>query len=418
MRADHGKPERLFRAVVTAFCSLTRPSRREIAQLEDLTLPLYESVSTEARRFVAAALSECQNPPAALVRRLADEPVETAAPLLLRSNALTDIDLIALIGRRGIGHARVIACRPQLNPTIGQLIRALTKAAKPVEKSQPSNSEARMKPQAAATRLARAAALKLDIAVPGAAAEAMREKLRAMMRPSGDEASETTRLEFGRGPRPALYAKLRDTALTGVRAFFQTALADALGIDFRQAQAITGKFDFDDLLAALKFLELPEEQAFVVTAALYPTRFGHAEAIRLFLERYHLCHRERAADKVRGWKAATLAAAVQGPRLATESACGGQQSGPARSVRQGAPRLISARRRDIQQLLDRRRSRFELDHPDIGIEPLLPGEPGLDGVGFGIDDQRAELAVVGTRAVIGALRRRPEQRRLAERGCG
>ena len=38
VRADHGKAERLFRAAVTAFCSLTRPSRREIAQLEDLTL--------------------------------------------------------------------------------------------------------------------------------------------------------------------------------------------------------------------------------------------------------------------------------------------------------------------------------------------------------------------------------------------
>ncbi len=83
VRADHGKSERLFRAAVTAFCSLTRPSRREIAQLEDLTLPLYDSVSIEARRFVAAALSECANPPAALVRRLADEPVEIAAPLLL-----------------------------------------------------------------------------------------------------------------------------------------------------------------------------------------------------------------------------------------------------------------------------------------------------------------------------------------------
>jgi len=310
VRADHGKPERLFRAVVTAFCSLTRPSRREIAQLEDLTLPLYENVSVEARRFVAAALSECQNAPAALVRRLADEPVEIAAPLLLRSNALTDIDLIALIGRRGIGHARVIACRPRLNPTIGQLVRALTKAAKPVADLAATNSEVMMKPQAAAN-ISPKLQPQPDIAVPGAAAEAIREKLRAMMWPADDDMPETTRLEFGRGPRPALYARLRDTALTGVRAFFQTALADALGIDFRRAQMITGKFEFDDLLAALKFLELPEEQAFVVTAALYPSRFGHPEAIRLFLERYHLCHRERAAERVRGWKEATLASAFQ-----------------------------------------------------------------------------------------------------------
>ena len=154
MRADHGKAERLFRAAVTAFCSLTRPSRREIAQLEDLTLPLYDSVSTEARRFVAAAISECQNSPAVLVRRLADEPVEIAAPLLLRSNALADIDLIALIGRRGIGHARVIACRPHLNPTIDQLVKVLLKSARPAAQSATSNSQAPMKPQTAANDLA------------------------------------------------------------------------------------------------------------------------------------------------------------------------------------------------------------------------------------------------------------------------
>jgi len=70
------KAERLFRAAVSAFCSLTRPSRREIAQLEDLALPLFDFVSVESRRYVAAALSECQYAPAMLVRRLADETVE------------------------------------------------------------------------------------------------------------------------------------------------------------------------------------------------------------------------------------------------------------------------------------------------------------------------------------------------------
>ena len=246
MRADHGKAERLFRAAVTAFCSLTRPSRREIAQLEDLTLPLYDSVSTEARRFVAAALSECRNSPAVLVRRLADEPVEIAAPLLLRSNALADIDLIALIGRRGIGHARVIARRPHLNPTIDQLVKMLLKSARPADPISTSNSQAPMKPQTAANALPDRQP-PLESRMLGAAAEAVRDRLRMMMRPAAGEVAAPTTLEFGHGPRPALYAKLRDTALTGVRAFFQTALADALGIDFRQAQSITGKWHFDDL---------------------------------------------------------------------------------------------------------------------------------------------------------------------------
>ena len=67
----------------------------------------------------------------------ADEPVEIAAPLLLRSNALTDIDLIALIGRRGVGHARVIARRPSSTRPSRQLVKALTKSAKPVVQSPP-----------------------------------------------------------------------------------------------------------------------------------------------------------------------------------------------------------------------------------------------------------------------------------------
>ena len=320
-RADSGKPERLFRAAVTAFCSLTRPSRREIAQLEDLTLPLYASVSPEARRYVAAALSECQNAPAALVRKLADEPVEIAAPLLLRSNALTDIDLIALIGRHGVAHARVIARRPKLNPTIDQLVKALVKSANRVVPISASNSEAPMKPQTAANA-SPAPQPPLESRMLGVAAEAVRERLRTMMRPAGEPEAATeatTTLEYGRGPRPALYARLRDTALTGVRAFFQTALADALGIDFRQAQSIAGKSQFDDLIAALKFLELPEEQAFVIIAALHPGRFGHGEAIKLFLERYHLCHRQAAADRVRGWKAATLATAIRPARPSAET---------------------------------------------------------------------------------------------------
>jgi uncharacterized protein (DUF2336 family) len=123
--SDASKAERLFRASVSAFCTLTRPSRREITQLEDLTLPLYDAVSVEARRYVAAALSECAEAPAKLVERLTNDRVEVAAPLLARSAMLTDVDLIALIGKHGLPHARAIARRAELNPTIMQLIRAL-----------------------------------------------------------------------------------------------------------------------------------------------------------------------------------------------------------------------------------------------------------------------------------------------------
>jgi uncharacterized protein (DUF2336 family) len=309
-RSDRGRRERLFRAAVTAFASLARPLRNEIAQLEDLALPLYDSVSADARRFVAAVLSEVESPPATLVRRLANETVDIAAPVLLRSNALTDVDLITLIGRHGLGHGRVIAKRPNLNPTIAHLVKALTRSEKGialVETAKQPDSQMKTVPSAAPiTPESRPLTNERE---PGAAAEEVRAKLRSMMRPAAPVADEWPRIALT--PPPGLYAKLRDTALTGVRELFQTALADALGIDFRQAQSITTRSNFAKLLAALKFLELAEEQAFLIAAAVHPQQFGHAEAIRLFLERYRLIHRDAAADKVRAWKAATLANAVK-----------------------------------------------------------------------------------------------------------
>lgn len=124
------RSEQLFRAAVSAFCSLTRPTRREIQQLEHLALPLFDEVSREGRRYVSAALSESPSAPHALVRRLAEQPADIAAPILLRSPVLSDADLVALIAREGLGHARVIARRARLNPALVQLVRALEASSK------------------------------------------------------------------------------------------------------------------------------------------------------------------------------------------------------------------------------------------------------------------------------------------------
>lgn len=311
IRTDSGKAERLFRAAVSAFCSLTRPSRREIGQLEDLTLPLFDNVSVESRRYVAAALSECEYAPAALVRRLCEEPVDIAAPLLIRSRAVSDIDLIALIGRHGLPHARAIARRKDLNPTIADLIRAL---------ERPTLVRVR-EPEAKATAADRAVTATAD-KIPaisteavfedpareraaGIAAENARRRLRTMMR-SGDEAAAADPFTGA-----DTYVKLRETALTGNAAFFQTALADALDIDFSIARSLTGNQNYASLLAALRSLDLSEDRAFLITVAVYPSQFPHPQAIRAFLDRYRLLHRDAAQDKVRLWKAETLSRAVR-----------------------------------------------------------------------------------------------------------
>ncbi|MER8475150.1 DUF2336 domain-containing protein [Mesorhizobium sp. M1163] len=297
--AESGKAERLFRAAVSAFCSLTRPSRREIAQLEDLTLPLFDNVSVESRRYVAAALSECEYAPAALVRRLCQERVDIAAPLLIRSRALSDVDLIALIGRHGLPHARAIARRKDLNQTIADLIKVLERPTL-VRLQQPEATAN------AASENAEVVAGDANRQEASDAAETVRRRLRSMMRAESGTA-------IGPFVEPQTYVKLRETALTGNAAFFQTALADALEVDFSTARTLTASHNYTPLLAALRALDLSEDKAFLITAAIYPTEFPHPQAIRIFLDRYRLLHRDAALDRLRGWKADTVSKIVRRP---------------------------------------------------------------------------------------------------------
>jgi uncharacterized protein (DUF2336 family) len=316
VRSESGKAERLFRAAVSGFCSLTRPSRREIAQLEDLALPLFESVSVEGKRFAAAALSECAAAPTVLVGRLCNETVDVAAPLLIRSTALTDVDLIALIGRHGLPHARAIARRPGLHSTISDLIRALERPRLVEQAAEEAKKmPAPLSPDFAARDEIEKGAPRSK---PGERAENARRRLRAMMRPA-EPAPEQDTLPV-EAPS-TIYRKLRDGALTGNTGLLAVALSELLRVDLRRARSIAETEAYSDLLVALRALVLNEEQAFIVTAAAFPRQFGHAEAVRLFLERYRLCDPEMAKDKVRAWRAAGLSEVLR-PAAANETAPG------------------------------------------------------------------------------------------------
>ncbi|MFE0013803.1 hypothetical protein ACFWXH_03080 [Mesorhizobium sp. NPDC059054] len=287
MRTETRKAERLFRAAISAFCSLPRPSRREIAQLEDLALPLFDEVPDEALRFGAAALSETEYAPRQLVLRLAESKVDVAAPLLIRSAVLSDVDLIALISRHGLPHARAIGRRKDLNPAIAHLIRALERPKLAVTRTAVDETVEHAKPK------------------PGEAAEDVRHRLRAMMGASA-AARDTTP-----------YSKLRETALSGNLAFFQTALADALRIDFATAHSIVVTSDYARLLSALKVLELGEDHAFLIAVAVFPQQFPHPQAIRLFLDRYRLLPIDAARNQLSQWQLDAMSPGLRDARQTT-----------------------------------------------------------------------------------------------------
>ena len=264
--------ENIFRAAVSAFCSLTRPSRRDIARLDDLAMPLVDEVSRESRRFAAAALSKCEHAPPGLVRRLAGETADIAAPLLVRSKALRDVDLISLIANCGIPHARAIAGRANLVRPIHDLLSAL---------NDPEIDRLRT--------LAAGDMFGPDKPVHGEPAARARRKLRNMMRPANST---------------AYHAGLRESALSGRAPLFQTALADALGLDFATARQITESDRPTDFAIALKALDVSPELAFLLISAIRPTAFAGTGKIRRFLAGYEALAAERSRETVSSWKEA------------------------------------------------------------------------------------------------------------------
>lgn len=246
-----GKAERLFRASISAYCCLSHPTRVETTQLEDLTMPLYPSVSDEGLRFASAALSECALPPANLARRLCSERVELGAPLIIKTSALTDADLIGLIARKGVAHARVIGRRPNLNPAIAALIRQ-------IELQQAANTQAAAKATPASERPAEA--------------EVARDRLRGMMVPS-----RVTRT--GVVPIHA-YTRLRAAALSGDRNQIIATLAQNLDIDLETSAGLLRSDQVPMLISALRALALTGEQALLVVACALPGYFARRDAAR------------------------------------------------------------------------------------------------------------------------------------------
>jgi uncharacterized protein (DUF2336 family) len=289
--ASLSKSDRLFRSAVTAYCSLTRPTGRDAAQLDDLALPLLPLVNEESKRFAAAALSEVFPAPPTLLRRLADCPVAISAPLLLRSRALADIDLIGLIGRNGIGHARAIARRSSLNGNIAALINALGIAPLGDTPAATAPAEAITAPKAGERKPA------------GVAAEETREQLRGMMEPAQPAA---------RAVRPdapidwvaahAAYARMVATGMTGVAALFHTAVADAFDMGFDGARRMIEDEEGTGLATALKAAGLSAAEAFLVAALAFPPRIGSTAAIRDFVERYRALDVDDARRQVSAWR--------------------------------------------------------------------------------------------------------------------
>jgi len=290
------KCEGLFRASIAAFANIPRPSRNEIAQIDDLALGLYDSVSREAKHYAATVLSKCADVPPELLKRLCDESVDVSAPLLISSKALRTVDLLRLISRQGLSHARVIVRRKNVDPVIINLVRLLN-----------ARAESEIAERQSAKRIA------------DPVLDQVRDQLRTLMKPSEPTAPEAppAKPHDNHGnPYPAL----RDAALASDPDAFPTALAKALTVSEFRARRICGAITYSDLLMCLKHLKLSEEQAFLLTATLYSSQVFYGPAIRLFLDRFAATKPDEAEQHLADWRSQDAAANVSGTGPASQPA--------------------------------------------------------------------------------------------------
>lgn len=265
------KCETLFRASISAFCSIPRPTRNEIAQVDDLAIGLYDSVSREARRYAANVLSKCSRVPPQLLQSLTDEPVEISAPLLIGSQALTDVDLVTLISKHGLPHAQVIARRSNINPAITNLVRLLN--AKAVSEFEQRESRT---------------------ITSSPILDTVRDRLRSFAKGSDPHQPVLT--------AESPYMALRSAALATSADAFPTAIAKALDLTQFRAYRLCTAITYGDLLIGLKSLDFDEEQAFFILAASYPSQIFHSAAMRMFLERYRATTPAEAAMRLQEWR--------------------------------------------------------------------------------------------------------------------
>ncbi|WP_198174131.1 DUF2336 domain-containing protein [Mesorhizobium xinjiangense] len=287
-RGEQGRSDRLLRAATTAFCSLTRPTKRDARQLSQLVLPLFDRASPDARRYVAAALSGLADAPSDLVVKLANDRLDVAAPLLKCSPLLGDLDLLAVIARHGLGHARAIARRDRLNPTIASLVRAL-EASEPVAGTGVAVESD--------TTPAQSAAEKASAAKPSRA-DAIRDQLRSMMQASDNVA----------GSDPTAYLALGDPQDELDR--ISRVMASRLGPAGQAASGahspgrLFGSATIDDVIAAMKSLTISEDKALLIACSAFPEHFSDVRTVPDFVHRYRnaepapMSPRHRGGSKV------------------------------------------------------------------------------------------------------------------------
>ena len=115
--------EQLFEAMGDVFLERnTILSLQERALITDILEKLIREVSREIRRKLAVKLAEAPGTPRELAVLLANDEIDIASPVLIKSKVLEDVDLIEIVRNRSTQHLLAIAMRRDLSTAVADAL--------------------------------------------------------------------------------------------------------------------------------------------------------------------------------------------------------------------------------------------------------------------------------------------------------
>ncbi|MEL7487512.1 MAG: DUF2336 domain-containing protein, partial [Pseudomonadota bacterium] len=109
----------LLRDITEVF--MTAPDRytsTEMQHFDVIMSKVTQSVETSLRREIAERLADVAEAPRGLIRQLAHDEISVAEPVLKRSQALTEEDLVRIVRQRGQRHMKAITERSEVTERV------------------------------------------------------------------------------------------------------------------------------------------------------------------------------------------------------------------------------------------------------------------------------------------------------------
>jgi uncharacterized protein (DUF2336 family) len=256
--------------------------------LDALAIPLFEKLSVEGKRRIAAVLSECRTVmPEQLVLALIQQPLDVSASLLISRAEIPDAMLEKAIETGGEPTARVIALKHNISSSVKTRIDALIERIIPMTELEAKLFDAKL---ANERKLPAKTFAQTEL-------EKAQDRLRNMM--MRKTLPEHAKIEQSNRPVTAPFAATDDInivarfinlALEGDPDFLSTAIADEWSAPFALVRPLVQRNSLHSLAVLLKGLDLGATDTFAIVSAFNPEAFASREAIAAFYLKFQSIH--------------------------------------------------------------------------------------------------------------------------------